>query len=416
LAINAASLEYIMTHRQFSRFWTRWIGWLVVPLAVVLSRWVKRHAREKWETLILGPEIGGPSSLGSTLENVYRPNKPKSLEKLYYQGSSDDSIGHHGPPIMLPRWAREIQPFLLNQLSVHTRRAYETDLKQFFAFMEGRINALNLTSLRSEHVILYRKYLEEGRLTGRPMEKSTINRKLAVIKSFLNWLKSNHVIADNPAQLVKGYPQTQESSLKGLSDEEARKILVLPKLNSRSGSLHAGILTTLLYMGLRKGELIALKMGDLDVERGVPVLKVRGKGHRVRILPLIPLVKDRLEHYFFVCRRDRSESEAPLFIPTKNPRTGTTKKPLNPNAITYIVSRYARKAGILKPISPHSCRATCISNALDRKATHRSVQHLAGWSTPLMIQRYDKRREDLKNSAAFLIDYDEVTTTAVGSA
>ena len=100
-----------------------------------------------------------------------------------------------------------------------------------------------------------------------------------------------------------------------------------------------------------------------------------------------------------------SETEAPLFTPTRNPRTKALIKPLNPNAISYIVIRYARKAGVLKQISPHSCRATCISNALDRRATQRSVQNLAGWSTPLMIQRYDKRREDLKNSAAFLVDY-----------
>jgi integrase len=96
------------------------------------------------------------------------------------------------------------------------------------------------------------------------------------------------------------------------------------------------------------------------------------------------------------------------------------RKRLNPHAITYVVIRYARKAGILKAISPHSCRATCISNALDRRATHRAVQHLAGWSTPLMIQRYDKRREDLKNSAAFTIDYgedpQEVAEEVVGNA
>jgi integrase len=81
------------------------------------------------------------------------------------------------------------------------------------------------------------------------------------------------------------------------------------------------------------------------------------------------------------------------------------EKPLGPNAITYIVTTYAKKAGVLQKVSPHSCRATCISNALDKKATHRSVQYLAGWSTPLMIQRYDKRREELKNSAAFVVDY-----------
>lgn len=142
-------------------------------------------------------------------------------------------------------------------------------------------------------------------------------------------------------------------------------------------------------------------MGDLDTERGVDVIKVRGKGHKIRILPITARVKAYLEHYFYVCGRNRDETELPLFLPTKNPRSDS-QKVMHPHAITYIVTHYAKKAGILKgKISPHSCRATCISNALDRKATQRSVQHLAGWSTPLMIQRYDKRRGDLQNQPHF---------------
>lgn len=344
---------------------------------------------------------------GRSLEIVQNQFKKVSLERLSSSGSSGDIAGHIMTQTDLPAWSREIQPFLMNQLSAHTRRAYESDLKQFFRFLEGRIDASSLTQLRAEHIILFRKYLEEGRLTGSPLEKSSVNRKLAVVKSFFQWLRVNHVVRENPAELVKGFPQSQESSLKGLSDEEAKKILELPRRNTRSGALHGAILHTLLYMGLRKGELLDLKIGDMDEERGVPVLKVRGKGHRVRILPLSRAVRASLEHYFFACRRTKSNKEEPLFLPTKNPRTKTLLKPLNPNAISYIVLRYARKAGVLKKISPHSCRATCISHALDRKATHRSVQYLAGWSTPLMIQRYDKRREDLQNSAAFIIDYGE---------
>ncbi len=355
-------------------------------------------------------EGGGPRR-GTAFPIPPRPEpfKRKELETLTGKGFPGDTAQQFGVPVVLPTWAREIQPFLQNQLSVHTRRAYETDLKQFFLFLEGRISPENFRELRAEHIILFRKYLEEGRLTGRPFEKTTVNRKLAVVKSYLTWLRANHVINENPAQLVKGFPQNQESSLKGLSDQEAKRMLESPRTNSKAGSLHAAILSVLLYLGLRKGELIQLKMGSLDEERGVPVIKVPGKGHRIRILPITPLVKAALENYFSVCRRDRAEKDAPLFTPTKNPRTGSLTKALNPNAISYVVARYAMKSGVVKRVSPHSCRATCISNALDRKATHRSVQHLAGWSTPLMIQRYDKRREDLKNSAAYAIDYEEAT-------
>lgn len=335
-----------------------------------------------------------------------KPNKQISPEISHHKREPEETTRYLVPSFAAPRWAEEIQPFLANQLSLHTRRAYETDLKQFFQFLSGRVNLVDLAGLRPDHVILYRKFLEEGRLGGRPFEKSTINRKLAVIKSFFNWLKLNQLVPENPAQLVKGFPQTQESSLKGLSDEETRRMLERPAAHTRAGSLHRAILHTLFYLGVRKGELIGLRLGDLDSERGIRVLKVRGKGHRVRILPVPQRVQETLDRYFSLCGRDLSQKEEPLFIPTRNPRTRRLLKPLNPNAISYIVIRYAKQVGVLKRVSPHSCRATCISNALDKRATHRSVQHLAGWSTPLMIQRYDKRREDLQNSAAFLVNYE----------
>lgn len=372
-----------------------------------LSRWLKKRSQKQWE-IYRGCALDlEPSRVDRQDSSVYKANKTMSLESLAGQEFTRNATSLKKRLVSLPQWAREIEPFLQNQLSEHTRRAYEADLKQFFLFLEGQVNPEDLTTLQPDHIILFRKALEEGRITGKTLEKTTINRKLAVVKSFLNWLKLNRLLIENPAQLVKGYPQTQESTLKGFSDEEARRILLLPKLNSKAGALHSAVLHMLFYMGLRKAELIALKMGDLSEERGVPVVKVRGKGHRVRILPLVPIVKASLEHYFDVCRRDRSDLDNFVFRPTKNPFNGNLDKPLGPHAITYIVTHYAKRAGVLQKVSPHSCRATCISNALDKKATHRSVQYLAGWSTPLMIQRYDKRREELKNSAAFVVDYQE---------
>lgn len=393
---------------------TRFVSGLVFRVTFFLSAWLQKNAPEKWEKCVIASAKKGSSGIPLAPKASHIADKPTRLESPSGGGSWADTQHSLREVRILPQWAREIEPFLMNQLSDHTRRAYETDLKQFFLFLDGKVDATDLRGLRTDHVIAYRKALEEGRLHGRPMAKSTINRKLAVIKSFFNWLKLNRIASENPAQLVKGFPQNQESNLKGLSDEETIRILDGPRLNTKSGALHLAILYVLFYLGVRKGELIGLKMGDLDTERGVDVLRVRGKGHRIRILPLTGKVKYAIEHYFYVCSRDKADKDAPLFIPTKNPRFGILKKALNPYSITYLVQKYAKKSGILKPISPHSCRATCISNALDRKATHRSVQHLAGWSTPLMIQRYDKRREDLKNSAAFLVDYGEAqaATTA----
>ena len=177
----------------------------------------------------------------------------KALQRPLQIERHADTLRESSALVSLPSWAREIQPFLQNQLSDHTRRAYETDLRQFFFFLEGRLDPNQIDTLRPEHLILFRKSLEEGRVTGKPMAKSSINRKLAVVKSFLNWLRLNRVIQENPGQLVKGYPQSQESGLHGLSDQEVRRMLDLPDRNSKSGALHQAILNVLLYLGLQKG-------------------------------------------------------------------------------------------------------------------------------------------------------------------
>jgi integrase len=73
--------------------------------------------------------------------------------------------------------------------------------------------------------------------------------------------------------------------------------------------------------------------------------------------------------------------------------------------IFYIVTRYAKLAGVANRVSPHSCRATAISNARDHNVPDRAIQEFAGWANPDMITRYDKRKSSVENSAAHAIRY-----------
>src|SRR6185312_13425713 len=97
-----------------------------------------------------------------------------------------------------------------------------------------------------------------------------------------------------------------------------------------------------------------------------------------------------------------------LFIPLRNNRTGVLNKSLDPSMIFYIVTRYAKLAGISNRVSPHSCRATAISNARDHHVPDRAIQEFAGWASPDMITRYDKRRTAVEDSAAHSISYGEI--------
>ncbi len=307
-----------------------------------------------------------------------------------------------------------IEGFLLNQRSPHTQKAYGKDLKRFIKFLQVRKYQYGLEKLDRRIVITYKDSLQaEG------LEHSTIDRHLATLKSFFGWLYGEELIAKNPAEGVKFLNPKRLSKTNGFTDEEVRKILEIPDLHMRTGSLHYAVLMVLFYCGLRRSELCSLRTIHFGEERTHRVLKLRGKGNTERLIVLIPPVWNALKHYFLITRKSFAEDQH-LFTPLKNNRTKTKDRPLDPSSIFYIVTRYAKLAGITKRVSPHSCRATAISNARDHNVPDRAIQEFAGWASPDMITRYDKRKASLEHSAAHSIFYGneskkKVPEVAVGS-
>lgn len=308
------------------------------------------------------------------------------------------------------RWLKgelfqEAQRFVATQRSPHTRRAYEGDLKQFLEFLLSE----KLSGDSIDSLLLYRDWLvrPKGEL-GAGLSRLSANRKFATVRAFLSWLQMRGKLKENPGLWVKNFRAKTESPTLGFSDEEVAKILVLPKLKTESGLMHALMLHLLFYLGLRRSELVALKISHIARARAgeemLLTVRIPGKGDKERILPVPAQVEPLLELY--LKRRGLSLGEDKfLFSPVRNNVSGMKEKPLHPHAVYYVVKKYARKAGVEAAISPHSCRATAISNALDHAATHRAVQQMAGWSSPLMIERYDKRRTELRDSAVHLVRY-----------
>ena len=300
---------------------------------------------------------------------------------------------------------QEIQRFIQVQRSPHTARAYAGDLKQFVGYLRAR----GLGAEDFDALLGYRDWLVKPAFEGGGgLTRGSANRKFSTIRAFLSWLQSRGKVRDNPSPWVKNFRAKTESPTQAFSDDEVARILALPSRRSRSGRMHRVILFFLFYLGLRRGELVALKAshlgrGYVDGEE-LLTLRVPGKGDKERILPLPKQLVSALTEYM-ADEGISSGEDRYLFAPVRNNRTHMKEKPLNPHAIYYIVKKYAHLAGVEARVSPHSCRATCISNALDHAASHRSVQQLAGWSSPLMIERYDKRRTDLKQSAVHVVEY-----------
>ncbi len=300
---------------------------------------------------------------------------------------------------------QEMQRFIHNQRSLHTKRAYEGDLRQFISYLRAE----KMAGDSFDTLLAFREWLvrpeHEG---GAGLARISANRKFATVRAFLGWLQARGKVKENPSLWIKNFRAKTESPTQGFSDREVAHMLEMPNRGCSSGMMHSVILHLLFYLGLRRGELVALKASHVGWarmgEHNIMTLRVPGKGDKERILPLPPKTQAILEKYI-ERKKIRLESEEYLFSPVRNNVTKIKSRPIATQAVYYIVKKYARMAGVDRRVSPHSCRATCISNALDHAASHRSVQQMAGWSSPLMIERYDKRRTALQESAVHAVEY-----------
>ncbi len=299
------------------------------------------------------------------------------------------------------RLKQSIEGFLADQRSIHTRKAYGKDLKRFIKFLLSRSHQNGFEGLNRTILIAYKESLiTEG------LEHTTIDRHLATLRSFFKWLVDDGHLMRSPADGVRFLNPKRVSRTIGFTDEEVKKILSIPDLHTRTGSLHYAILMILFYCGLRRSELCSLRTTYIGEERNQKILRLRGKGNSERVIVMIPPVWNALKYYSYITHRDLKVDEY-LFTPLRNNRTGNIKKAIDPSMIFYIVTRYARLAGIANRVSPHSCRATAISNARDHNVPDRAIQEFAGWASPDMITRYDKRKSSIENSAAHSISYGE---------
>lgn len=301
---------------------------------------------------------------------------------------------------------KSVEGFLLDQRSPHTRRAYGKDLKRFIEFLHGRRAERGSEPINRMLLIAYKEHLLNDGL-----EHTTVDRHLATLRSFFRWMVDDGHLEKNPAEGVRFLNPKRVSRTIGFSDEEVGRLLACPDLHTRTGAQHYAILMVLFYCGLRRSELCSLRLSNLGQERGHRVLRLQGKGNAERVIVVTPKVWSALKHYFRIANRGPGGSGSPaskdeyLFQPIRNNRTGVREKPLDPSHIFYIVTKYARQAGIANRVSPHSCRATAISNARDHNVPDRSIQEFAGWASPDMITRYDKRKASVEKSAAHAIDY-----------
>jgi site-specific recombinase XerD len=279
-----------------------------------------------------------------------------------------------------------------------TRRAYQTALQDFMRFT-GIARPEEFRIVTRAHVIAWRDEL--GR---RSLSATTIRHRLSALASLFEYLCEKNAVTHNPVKGVKRpVPETYEGKTPALGDHQARQLLNAPIGDTLKAKRDRAILATLLYHALRRDELCKLKIKDYRQERrGVPHIKVSGKGGKTRYLPLHPAASSLIAEYLEAAGHSGEET-GPLFRPLHNSRDPLAGEAITPDGVYRMVRGYSKRMGF--EIGAHSLRATAATNALDHQADIAKVQEWLGHANISTTRIYDHRKTRPEDSPTFKVAY-----------
>jgi integrase/recombinase XerD len=259
---------------------------------------------------------------------------------------------------------------LEKNVSPHTRDAYRRDLERYSTFLE-RLDVADPAGASPADVSGFVRALHESKLASR-----SIARTLSAVRGLHRYLVGEGLARANPVELIDG-PKLGRALPAVLSKEEVDAVLNACELPAGPDPRHLrvrdrAIMEMLYATGMRVSEVIGLRQTQIHAAEGV--IRVIGKGSRERIVPVGSSALSWLETYKKVCRAGlvrTGQSRDVVFLNARG--TGLTRV-----AVWNMVRTYARRAGITRPIHPHTFRHSFATHLLEGGADLRAVQEMLG--------------------------------------
>jgi site-specific recombinase XerD len=223
-----------------------------------------------------------------------------------------------------------------------TRDAYALDLRQFVGWCDD--HQLDLFQVRRADIEGFARDLER-----RGRARATVARRLCTVTSFYRYAEEEGLLAHSPAVHVRRPRIDYESHATGLDRNEVGALLVAAGLGQATE--HA-LVSLLVLNGLRVSEATGADIDRLGLERGHRTLTILRKGGKIVTIPLAPRTARAIDLAI------GERLDGPIF-------TGPDGGRLDRHAAGRIVRRVARRAGISKPVGPHTLRHAFITAALD---------------------------------------------------
>lgn len=256
-------------------------------------------------------------------------------------------------------------------LAEATLAAYGADLRAYLESLESA-GVREPQDIDRHHVLNHLIELRKRSLSAR-----STARHLSAIRSFHAFLRDERAINSDPTEGFES-PKLGQNLPHVLSNMEIERMLSMQDLSKSEGIRDAAILELFYSCGLRISELVKLPLRDVALDESA--VRVRGKGSKVRIVPLGAKAIERIRAWLSV-RNAGKVFDDTLFLGSRGRRMSRT-------SAWQVVKRYARAANIGKNVKPHMLRHSFATHLLDNGADLRAVQEMLGHADIATTQIY----------------------------
>lgn len=256
-----------------------------------------------------------------------------------------------------------------------TVRAYLTDIAQFDSYVADQYEVTEWNEVMTPMVRSWLVTLMRADLKNR-----SVNRKISSLKTFYKFLLREEVVDHNPIAEIgllktsKRLPEfAQASQLEDLSDKELFT-------DDFPGKRDRAIIYSLYALGIRRAELLNLKIKDFDSSRGV--MRIQGKGNKERFVPLLPLLKEILEDYLSVYNsRFGYSKDSPFFILDNG-------LPIYEKFVYNVSVKYLSEVSTIQSKGPHTWRHSFATHLSNEGADINALKGLLGHASLAATQVY----------------------------
>jgi integrase/recombinase XerC len=279
----------------------------------------------------------------------------------------------------LARWLRHLSGE--RRLSPNTVEAYARDVSQFLSFLSPHLGArVTLATLSRMKPLDVRAFMAARRADG--ISSRSLMRMLAGARSFARFLERSGKSSVGALSAVRG-PKMAKTLPRPLTIATAKR---MTETESRAGedrepwilARDAAVFALLYGSGLRISEALGLKRYDMRGD--IDTISVKGKGSKLRMVPVLPQVTNAIAEYIAVCPYDLP-AEGPLFV-------GARGGALSPRIVQLAMARMRGALGLPETATPHALRHSFATHLLARGGDLRAVQELLGHASLSTTQIY----------------------------